>query len=121
MLLNDPLEHRRIAGAVPRALWIDDGDRSAFADAQAVRFRSQDAALLRQPELLQACFQKLPRGEAAILVAALRLRLVAAEENMAARDGHADAVRDGTLRLDRHTAGPRSEEHTSELQSLRHL
>jgi hypothetical protein len=45
MLLDDPLEDRRIALPVPRALWIHDGDRSAFADAQAVHFGAKNAAL----------------------------------------------------------------------------
>ena len=53
MFLDDPLEHRRIALPVPRAFGIDDGDRPAFADAQAVRLGAQDAALLGQAELLQ--------------------------------------------------------------------
>ena len=46
MFLDDPLEDRRIALPVPRTFWIHDGDRSAFADAQAVHFRAQNPALL---------------------------------------------------------------------------
>ena len=53
MFLDDPLEHRRIAVPVPGALGIDDRDRAAFADAQAVRLGAQDAALLGQAQLLQ--------------------------------------------------------------------
>src|SRR5438309_5278452 len=102
MLLDNPLEDRRIAARVPRALGIDDRNRSAFADAQAVRFRAEDAALLGEPELPKAPLQELPRGEAALLVAALRRRLIAAEKDVAARDGHADGLRGRALRIGRH-------------------
>src|SRR5262245_17643132 len=53
VLLDDPFEHRWIAGAIPRAFRVHDGDRSAFADPQAVGLRTKNAALLRQPQLLQ--------------------------------------------------------------------
>src|SRR5206468_12353879 len=75
MVLDDPLEHRRIALRVPHAFWVDDDDRSAFADAQTVGFRAKNAALLRQPELLQPALEKLPRRKAALFLAALRIRL----------------------------------------------
>src|SRR4051812_25103701 len=71
MLLDDPFEYRRIAGAVPRAVGIDDRDRSAFADSKTVGFRAQDAALVGQPELLEPALQELPGGEASLLRAAL--------------------------------------------------
>jgi hypothetical protein len=102
MFLDDPLEDRRIALAVPSALRIDDGDRPAFADAKAVRLGAQDSALLGQPELFETRFQKVPRGKAAILVAAFRLRLIAAEKDMPARNRHADALRDRALCLVSH-------------------
>src|SRR5262252_704252 len=102
MLLDDPLEDRRIAARVPRALRVDDGDRSALADAEAIRFRAQDAALLRQPELLEAPFEELPRREAAFLLAALRIRLVAAEKDVPPRARDADRLRDRALRVSRH-------------------
>ena len=92
MLLDDPVEHRRIAVAVPRAFRVDDRDRSPFADAQAVRFRAEHAAALRQALFLQAALQVLPRGEAALPVAALGRGLVGTDEDVAARDRHADAV-----------------------------
>src|SRR5947209_5757545 len=53
VLLNDPLEDWRIAPGVPRAFRIDDRDRSAFANAQAVGLRAENAALLGQTELLR--------------------------------------------------------------------
>ena len=91
MLLDNPFEHRRIAAAVPRAFGIDDRNRAALANAKAVDLRTEDAALLRQAKLLQAAFQKFPRRQAAILVAALRVRLIAAQEDVPARYGNADA------------------------------
>jgi hypothetical protein len=36
MLLDDSFEDRRIALAIPCAFRIDHGDRTAFADAQAI-------------------------------------------------------------------------------------
>ena len=64
VFLDDPLEHRRIALAVPGAFRIDDGDRAAFADAQAVRLGAQDAALLGQARALSAAASgsPTPRG-----------------------------------------------------------
>src|SRR4051794_20716588 len=97
MLLDDPLEDGRIALRVPRAFGVDDRDRSAFADAQAVGLGAEDAALLRQTELLQPPLEKLPRGEAAVFLAALRVRLIAAEEDVPPRDRHADRLRHGAL------------------------
>ena len=76
MLLDDPFEHRRIAPAVPGAFRIHDGNRSAVADPQAVRFRPKDAALFGEIELFQPFLQVIPGREAAFLVAALRVRLV---------------------------------------------
>ncbi len=46
MFLDDPLEDRGITCAVPSTFWVHDGNRPAFADAQAVGLRAQDAALL---------------------------------------------------------------------------
>src|SRR4051812_22964063 len=100
MFLDDPLEDRRVALPVPGTLGIDDGDRPAFADAQAVRLRAKHAALLRQAECLQARLQIVPRREAAILVAAFRLRLIAAEKDVPPGGGNADAVRNRPLRIE---------------------
>jgi hypothetical protein len=46
VFLDDSLEHGRITLAVPHPFWINDGDRSALANAQTVGFRPQDAALI---------------------------------------------------------------------------
>jgi len=48
MLLNDLLQHGRITLAVPRSLRIDDGDRTASTNPQAIGFRPQNASLLAQ-------------------------------------------------------------------------
>src|SRR5262245_60708365 len=99
MLLDDLLEHRWIALTVPGTLGIDDGNRSAFANAQAVGFRAQNPALLRQPQLLEPVLEEIPRRLPTLLVTALRFRLIAAEKDMPSRHGDADMCRDGALRL----------------------
>src|SRR5262249_38158857 len=72
MFLDDPLEHRWIAGSIPGTLGIDNRDRSAFANPEAVRFRAQDAPLLGEPEFLQPAFQIIPRLETTRFLAAFR-------------------------------------------------
>jgi hypothetical protein len=86
MLLDDTLEDGWIALRIPRALGIDHGDRPPLADAQAVGFRAQDSALLRQAELLQPALQVIPRRQPAILLTAFRLGLIAAEKDVTTRD-----------------------------------
>lgn len=97
MFLDDPLEDRRIALAVPRAFRVDNGNRSAFADPQAVGLGAEDPALLGKPQLFEARLQKLPCDQAAMQVAALRLGLIAAQENVAPRDRNTDALCLGAL------------------------
>src|SRR3954447_16231674 len=106
MFLDDPLEDWRIALAVPGAFRIDDGNRPAFADAQAVGFGSENAALLGQPQFLEARLQELPSDQATMQVAALRLGLVAAEQNVAPRDRNTDALGLRPLRFIRHGTPP---------------
>src|SRR5882672_5733172 len=86
MFLNDAVEHGWIALPVPRPFGIDDGDWAAFADSEAVHLGAQDTTLLRQPQLFQTTLQEVPRGEAAIFLAALWVGLVAAKKNMPPRD-----------------------------------
>ena len=109
VVLDDALEGGRVAFAIPGALGIDDGDWTAFADAQAVGLRPQDAALLRKPQLLEPPLKKVPGRKAAILVAALRRRLIGAEKNVPARHRDADGLRNGLeaqgLRLMAHGLG----------------
>src|SRR2546428_7798564 len=102
MFIDDSPEHRRIAAAVPRALGINDCDRTAFADSQAVRLRAKDAALLRQAKLPQAVLEELPRREATIFLTAFRLGLIAAEKDVPPRDRHADRRCGGPLRISDH-------------------
>src|SRR5687767_1727698 len=71
VLLDDLFEHRRVALAVPGAFLIDLRNRPAFADSQAIRLGAQDAALLRQAQLLQPALQELPRRDPPLLFAAL--------------------------------------------------
>src|SRR5688572_22951033 len=97
VFLDDALEGRRIAFTVPGALRVDERDRPALADAQAIRLGAQNASLVRQTELRQAFLQKLPRGDTAFPVAALRRRLFGAKKNVSAGDGHADRVGDFEL------------------------
>src|SRR5438128_1955489 len=102
MFLNDALENRRIARPVPGTFGIDDGNRSALADPQAIRLGSEDAALLGEAELLQPPLEKIPRGKAAVLLATLRVRLIAAQKDVPPRDADPDALRDCALRLISH-------------------
>jgi hypothetical protein len=82
VLLNDSLQYRRIALTVPSAIRVDNGDRSAEANSQAVRFGAEDPSLTGQMELLQTAFQEVPSLERAILVTTLGLCLIAAEEDV---------------------------------------
>lgn len=97
VLLDDPLEDRRIALPVPRTVGIDDGDRAAFADAEAVRLGPQNSALLGETERFQPRLEIVPGREAAILVAALRLRLIATEKDVSPGDRNANTARHNLL------------------------
>ena len=97
MFLNDSLQHRRIALSVPGTFRVDDGNRTTFADAEAVGFGAKDAALLGELQLLETSLQERPCGEAALLLAAFGFGLIAAEKNLAPRDGHTNAGRNFSL------------------------
>ena len=97
VLLNDPLEHRRIALAIPRAFGIHHGDGTTLADAKAIHLAAQDAALFREAELSQAALEEFPRCEPTLLLAAFRRRLIAAEKDVPPR--HRNADRRGNLAL----------------------
>src|SRR5207244_1112323 len=84
----------RIAPAVPGAFRIHDGNRPSFANPQAVGFGSENPALVGQAELFEPPLQIVPRRDPALLVAALRRRLIGAEKNMA------PGLRDADLRRD---------------------
>src|SRR5262245_5648138 len=99
VFLDDSFKYWRIAVAIPGTFWVHHRDRSPFADAQAVRFRAKDAPLLRELQLLQSPLQELPGGKAALFVAALRIRLIAAQKDVTPRDRYADCVGDDSLRI----------------------
>jgi hypothetical protein len=82
MFLNDALEHRWITGSIPGALGIHNGDWSAFADPEAVRFRTQDAASIGELQLFQSFFEIVPCFEASRFLAAFRRALIAAEKDV---------------------------------------
>ena len=97
VFLNDALQHRRITLAVPGTFRVYHCNRSTFADAEAVGFRAQDAALLRELQLFETPLQESPCGNATFLITAFRFCLIAAEEDMAPRDRHTDAGGDFSL------------------------
>lgn len=90
MFLNDSLDHRWIAPAVPGSFRVNDGDWPALADAQTIRFRAQDAASFREPKLFEPPLEVIPRQQRALAIATLRFRLIGAEEDMAPCIGYSD-------------------------------
>src|ERR1017187_5041988 len=63
MFLDDALQHFRRAGVIPDALGINDGNRPARADAQAIGLGAVNQGLrLGQVQFLQPPLQKWPRG-----------------------------------------------------------
>ena len=99
MLGDDPLEHRRIALPVPRTFRIDNRDRTTLADAQAIGLGAQNAALFGELQFLQAALEELPGHKAALFVAALGRRLIAAQEDVSPRSRNTDAGGDLFLTL----------------------
>ncbi len=99
VLLDNPFQDRRIAGTVPGAFWIDDGDRTAFTDPEAVRLGPENPSLVGKAELLEPALEEFPGRQAPFLVAALWRGLIAAEEDVAACDRNADRPRDLSLRF----------------------
>src|SRR6478735_2420670 len=97
MFLDDPLEDRRIALAIPRAVRVDDGDGTRLADAKAVGLCAQHA-VVGEPQLDQTSLQIVPRHNRPIPIAAFRLGLVAAEENVAPGDAEPQLLDDGVFR-----------------------
>ncbi len=83
-----------------RAIYDNDkkSDRVDAEQAQAVGLGALHAAVFAETEFLQVRLQEVPCGEAALLAAALRLGLVAAEENMAPGLRDAELVGDLPLR-----------------------
>ena len=90
MLVDDAFENGRIAASIPSTFRIDDRDRTAFADAQAVCLRPKDAAGFGQAQLLEALLQKFPCFDRSLAIAAFRVRLIGAQKDMPPRTRHAD-------------------------------
>ena len=98
MLLDDPFENRGVTLRIPSSVGIDHGDRASLADPEAVRLAAVDAPLLRKTQLLEPALQISPGGERALPFAALRLGLIAAQENMPLRREHPYRFGDLALR-----------------------
>ena len=64
VLLDDLFQHRRIATGVPGALGIDDRDRPAGADPQAVGLGAIDTAVRRSGRVRSAGPSGIPRPPA---------------------------------------------------------
>ena len=71
---------------------------------KAVRLRAQDPALIRQAELGEPPLEEIPRGDAAVSLAALRFGLIGAKKDVAPRHGDANRLGDRSLRV-RHRYG----------------
>jgi hypothetical protein len=96
MFLDDALEDWRIALAIPRAFRVDDGDGAGLADAEAVRLRAEHA-VVRQPKLDETPLQIIPGHDRSLAIAAFRLGLVAAEEDVAPGDAEPQLLDDGVF------------------------
>lgn len=84
MFLNDFLQNLWRARVVPGPFGIDDSNRPPFADPKAIGLGPVNTSLVHQFKLLQTPLEILPRLQAVLFGTAMRLRLVAAEEDVAA-------------------------------------
>lgn len=85
MLLNDALQHFRGTGVIPDTLGINDGDRTALTNAQAIGFGAEHQRLRTdEVEFLEATFEKFPGHNPLLFRATLRFGLVSAQEDVAA-------------------------------------
>ena len=100
MPLDDLLEHGGIARPVPHPLGVDEGDRPALADPQAVGLGPQHPAPIGQPKLAQTALQIGPGSQSALALAALRRGLVGAEQNVPFGRGDPDRGGGAPLALD---------------------
>ncbi|BCX46563.1 hypothetical protein HAHE_04710 [Haloferula helveola] len=82
VLFDDSVEDIRSARVIPDTLRVYDRDRAADTDAQAVGLGSENEWRTAS-EGGEPSFQMLPRRETDRRVAALRLRGIRAEENVA--------------------------------------
>ena len=107
MLLDDALDDGRIAVAVPRPLRIDDARWVRLRRSAGSLFSNGGCRPFREAQLQQTPLQIVPRREAALLVAALRLGLIAAEEDVTPGHGRANAGGDFFLRCGHMTVSVR--------------
>ena len=69
VLLDDPLEYVGRAGVVPGPLGIDNHNGALLTNLQTIGLGPVNAAGPGQAQLLEACFQKIPRVESLLLAA----------------------------------------------------
>ncbi len=100
VLLNDPLEHRRITCSIPSPFRIHDPHWPTLTDPETVGLSAQHTPLLGQPELTQTPLQIHPSDKPALPGTALRLGLVTAQEDVPPRDRHPDRGRNTLLASD---------------------
>ncbi|WP_246744866.1 hypothetical protein [Methylocystis sp. Sn-Cys] len=85
VLFDNLIEVLWSASPVPDALWIDDRNRPARTNSEAVRFGALDAASLAQAELLQPFLEMVPGSGGQFVAATGLLAAFHAEENVTAR------------------------------------
>ena len=87
--MDDAFQHFRGAGVIPDAFGIDEGDRPAHANTQAIRFRAVNERLRSdQVQLGEPALQKFPGGQGFFARTAFGIGRVGAEKNMAAEFFH---------------------------------
>ncbi len=82
MLRDNSVEIFRRTLAIPDAVWIDHGDWTIGANPQTIRLRALDAAMLAEPQLLQAFFEMLPARCGQFRRTATLFAVSRAEKNM---------------------------------------
>ena len=82
VLLDDPLEDRRITSTIPGAVRVHDRDWPAFANSQAVSLGPKDASLVGESQLLETALEETPRCQASLFLTALRGCLIATQKDV---------------------------------------
>lgn len=88
VLLNNPLQHRRVAVSVPGSFGVDHCNRTAEADTKAIGLGTEYSAPPGELQFFQSLFEKVPGDERSFPVAAFRLALVATQEDVASDFGY---------------------------------
>ena len=84
VFLNNSFKNLRGAGMVPCAFRVYHGNGAGLANAQAVRFCSENPATAHEIEFDKAIFEKFPCLKARFEGATFWLALIAAEKDVAA-------------------------------------